>query len=349
MKQLLCLSVFLVAGAVLLPQHAAAAEPAGSSTAASSGAAPSAADRNTARRLATEGQKALKAGDYEKAADHFQRANELVNAPTLLLGVARARVGQGRLLEGYEIYDGIVRAGVAPDASKAFKKAVADAKAESAALEARLAWVTVSVRGAEASQTTVTLNEQPLPIAALGVERPVNPGTIHARAEAPGYRPAEAEVQLKEGERGPILELTLVEIPKAEPEVLAAQSSVMRTDGGASPNKTMQTLGYVGLGVGGAAIVVGAVAGIIAYNRHAELVDCADDTSTCSGGVEGAEELNDDYHKFATIADVAVISGGVLAAAGLVLILAAPDEQPPTEAHITPYVGLGSIGAVGTF
>jgi hypothetical protein len=345
MKQLLRLSVLAVAWALLSPAPAAAAEP----TTAPAGAAPSAADRNTARRLATEAQKALKAGDFEKAADHFQRANELVKAPTLQLGLARARVGQGRLLEGYEIYDGIVRAGVAPDASKAFKKALVDAKAESAALEARLAWVTVSVRGADPAETTVKLNDQLLPTAALGVERPVNPGTIHARAEAPGYRMAEAQVQLSEGERGPTIELTLVEIPKAEAEPLVAQDTVMRTDGGAERDQTLQTLGYVGLGVGGAALAVGAVAGIIAYNRHAELVDCADNPDSCNGGYERAREMTDDYHKFATIANIGVITGGVLAATGLVLILTAPEEQAPTTAHITPYIGPGSIGAVGTF
>jgi hypothetical protein len=340
MKQLLRLSVLAVTWAVIQPAPAVAAEPAPT---------PSAADRNTARRLATDGQKALKAGDFDKAADHFQRANELVNAPTLLLGVARARVGQGRLLEAYEIYDGIVRAGAAPDASKAFKKAVADAKTESAALEARLAWVTVSVRGAEPGDTTVYVNDQPLPTAALGIERPVNPGLIRARAEAPGYRMAEAEVQLKEGERGPMLELTLIELPKADPQPALAAATVMQSDGGGDDGSTLKTLGYVGLGVGGAAIAVGAVAGIIAYNRHAELVDCADDPSNCDGGRERALDLENDYHKFATIADIGVISGGVLAAAGLVFILAAPDEKPPTEASITPYIGPGSIGAVGTF
>jgi hypothetical protein len=339
MKQLLRLSVLVVACACAVPaQRAFAAEPAAS-----------AADRNTARRLATDGQKALKAGDFEKAADHFQRANELVNAPTLQLGLARARVGQGRLLEGYELYDSIVRAGVAPDASRAFKKALADAKVESAALEARLAWVTVNVRGADPSQTTVTLNDALLPTAALGVERPVNPGTIRARAEAPGYRMAEAEVQLSEGERGPTIELTLAEVPKADPTPALPESTVMRTDGGAERDQTMQTLGYVGLGVGGAALAVGAVAGIIAYNRHAKLVDCADNTATCDGGYDGAQDMADDYHRFATIADIGVISGGVLAATGLVLLLAAPEEQAPTQAHITPYVGPGSIGAVGTF
>src|SRR5688572_10234925 len=110
MKQLVSLSLILLlcAGAV---RPARAADPAAPATAPAS-SEPSAADRNTARRLAVDGQKALKAGDFAKAADHFQRANDLVNAPTLLLGLARARVGQGRLLEAYELYDKIVRTGV---------------------------------------------------------------------------------------------------------------------------------------------------------------------------------------------------------------------------------------------
>lgn len=353
MKQLVSLSLilFLCAGAV---RPARAAEPAPAAT-PSAAAGPSAADRNTARRLAVEGQKALKAGDFDKAADHFQRANELVNAPTLLLGLARARVGQGRLLEAYELYDKIVRSSVDTDASKAFKKAVTDAKAESALLESRLAWVTVSVRGAEPSQATVTLNGQPLPTAALGVERPVNPGAIHARAEAEGYRPAEAEVQLKEGERGPTVELMLVELPKTEAAPALAQAPVMSSDGGGSSesNQTLQTLGYVGIGVGGAGIAIGAVAGIIAYNRHAELQQICGNSNSCAAppGTDPARtaKLQNDYHKFATVANIGIIAGGVLAASGLVLVLTAPEERSPTQASITPYVGPGSIGAVGRF
>src|SRR3954468_24779744 len=82
---------------------------------------PSAADRATARRLATEGQIALKKGDYDTAADRFQRAHALLSAPTFLVPRARARAGQGRLVEAYEIYRKIIRDGVEPDAPEPFK------------------------------------------------------------------------------------------------------------------------------------------------------------------------------------------------------------------------------------
>ena len=82
---------------------------------------PSAADRTTARRLGNEGVVALKNGDYDTAADRFERANDLVNAPSFLVLLARARVGQGRLVEAYEIYRTIIREGVQPDKPEAAK------------------------------------------------------------------------------------------------------------------------------------------------------------------------------------------------------------------------------------
>src|SRR5262249_50101448 len=54
---------------------------------------PSASDRATARVLADEAGDALDKKNYEIAADRFGRADALVHAPTLLLGLARAQVG----------------------------------------------------------------------------------------------------------------------------------------------------------------------------------------------------------------------------------------------------------------
>lgn len=343
MKKLVCLGL-VVSSLSSLSAPAFAAEPTHE---------PSVADRNTARRLAVDGQKALQAGDYDKAADNFQRANELVNAPTLLLGLARARVGQGRLLEAYGIYDGIVRTGVEPNASRAFKRAHADAKTEMVELEQRLAWVTVHLRGVDPDRASITLNDQPLPAAALGVERPVNPGTLRARAEAPGYQPAEVELLLNEGERGPTVELNLVELPQAEPEPVVTPEPALSLEMDSGPSRALETAGWIGIGVGGASLIVGAVSGILAYNRHAKLVDyCRDDSTQCPVPDEDlprARELRDDYHRYGTLANVFVGVGAALTAGGLILVLTAPDDASPSEAHVTPYVGPGSIGAVGTF
>jgi hypothetical protein len=57
-----------------------------------------------------------------------------------------------------------------------------------------------------------------------------------------------------------------------------------------------------------------------------------------------------DMRTFATAATISFVAGGALAAAGLLLLITAPDDSNETaQRTFTPYVGLGSIGAVGTF
>src|SRR5262245_55934815 len=70
------------------------------------------ADRVTARILAREAHEALDDKDYAKAADRFARADALVHAPTLMLGLARAQVGLGQWVNALGVYGRIVREGV---------------------------------------------------------------------------------------------------------------------------------------------------------------------------------------------------------------------------------------------
>jgi pentatricopeptide repeat protein len=323
---------------------------------------PSAADRTTARRLAIEGQIALKKGDYDTAADRFERANDLVPAPSILVRLAKARAGQGRLVEAYEIYREIIRDGVEPNQPEAFKRALVEAKQEVKLVEPRLAWVSINVVGASPERVEVTLNGSVIPSAALGAQRPVDPGTLHARAKAEGYRTAEAEVQLSEGQHLPAIELRMTELPKAPSAIVQvgpAEQPVMTSDGGEPGVLTQSTLGYVALGLGGVGLAIGTVTGIIALNRHSQISDIPcqqlDAQGKChipSDSAEAVELTNAraDFDTFATAADVSFITGGVLAATGLILLFTAPDDTADSEeAMIRPFVGIGSVGAVGRF
>jgi hypothetical protein len=327
---------------------------------------PSPADRTTARRLGSEGLSALKNQDFDTAADRFERANDLVSAPSFLVLLGRARVGQGRLVEAYEIYRKIIREGVQPNNPEAFKRALAEAKQEVKELEPRLAWVSVNVVGVKPSQVEVTLNGSVIPNAALGAQRPADPGTLHVEAKAEGYRTAQAEVQLTEGEHLPPIELRMVELPKPEPVAavsIARDEPVMSTDGGDDSSLISQSaLGYVALGLGGAGLAVGTVTGIIALNRRQDLsafpCDPArswENNCVVLDGVDGRLERDAiatrrDMRTFATAATISFAAGGALAAAGLLLLITAPDESNETaQRTLSPYVGFGSIGAVGTF
>jgi hypothetical protein len=324
---------------------------------------PSAADRTTARRLGNEGVVALKSGDFDTAADRFERANDLVAAPSFLVLLARARVGQGRLVEAYEIYRTIIREGVQPDKPEAFKRALAEARTEAKAVEPRLAWVAVNVVGARPEQVEVTLNGSVIPSAALGAQRPADPGVLRVEAKAEGYRSTEAVVELTEGEHLPPIELRMVELPKPAPLVeVAHEQPVMTADGGEPSFISQSSLGYIALGLGGAGIAVGTVTGIIAINKRKDLdsIDCyAEVGNTCyvvddpanPAAVNEAVTAKQDLDTFSTAATISFIAGGALAVTGFILLVTAPDdpEQVAHQRTLLPYVGLGTIGAVGTF
>lgn len=319
----------------------------------------SAADRITARRLGNEGVVALKTGDFDTAADRFERANDLVPAPSFLVLLARARAGQGRLVEAYEIYRRIIREGVEPDNPDAFKRALAEAKQEVKVLEPRLAWVAVNVVGADPEQVEVTLNGSIIPSAALGAQRPADPGRLRVAAKAEGFRTAEAVVELAEGQHLPPLELRMVALPRPKPMVRVEQEQpIMMTDGGGPSFLSQRSLGYIALGLGGAGIAVGAVTGTLAIIRRQELedipcvgvsgTDCFVDDPAIPSRAMAAD---DDLDTFSTAATISFIAGGALAVTGLLLLATSPDD-PEASARaptIRPYIGFGSIGASGRF
>jgi hypothetical protein len=307
------------------------------------------ADRATARELGQDGQAALDAKDYAAAEDHFHRADALFHAPTLLLGYARAEAGLGKLVSASEAYNRILREGVAVGAPDAFVKAVEAAKVETSAVEARIASVTVVVSGPDSP--TVTLDDQPLPIAALGVKRPVDPGPHVVKATASGWNPAEASFTVADGgAANTTLTMTQAAAPPPVPAAAPTAGGLVPGAGGPEPDRgatsghgSWQTpTGWVGIVAGGLGLATGAVAGGIAIGKHSSLA------TECKTDCKQADI--DSYHAIGAISTAGFIAGGVLAAAGLVLVLTAPPNPPSTgSARVTPYLGVGSLGVIGSF
>ena len=88
------------------------------------------ADRATARSLGQEGQQAFENKDYATAEDRFRRADNMVHAPTLVLGLARSLAAEGKYVEAQESYNRIIREGLPAGAPDVFKRALADATKE---------------------------------------------------------------------------------------------------------------------------------------------------------------------------------------------------------------------------
>ncbi|MEO7330652.1 MAG: hypothetical protein ABI193_18905 [Minicystis sp.] len=312
------------------------------------------ADRATARNLASEGQDALEKNDFTTAADRFSRADALIHAPTLLLGLAHAQIGLGKLVTAQETYARIVREGVPPRSPPAFAKAVKDAARELDALGPRIPTVIIQVSGANgASGASVTLDGALVPSAALGVKRPVDPGKHTIRASAPGLSTSEVTLTLREGKSESVtLALTpaSADTPPVAPPPHSAPPLVV--SGGAPPaverkggTSTQKILGVSALGLGGAGLILGGVTGLLALGKHKQL------KKDCPGGVcpASAQPTLDDYHLMGTLSTVGFIVGGVGVAGGAVLFLTAPSTKPAKEATLVPVVGAGYLGVKGTF
>lgn len=316
----------------------------------------SAADKATARQLGLEGEDALQKKDYKTAEEKFKRADSIYHALTLTLGLARAQAANGELVAAQESYNRILSEGAPAGAPQAFVNAVEDARKEVDAIAGRIAEAVITVTGVSAAETlTVTLDDAPFPIAALGIKRAVDPGDHVVKATAKGYKPGETHFTVASAAEA-TASITLEADPNAvvvappgpgntEPPPVAPSS------GKSSINKT---IGYAALGVGAAGVVVGGIFGVLAISAHSSIA------GSCTNGSCPTSE-NDDissYHTKGTISTIGFIVGGVGLAAGAVLILTAPKAHADADARIgkstspafiSPYIGPGSAGVVGRF
>ncbi|HMI87136.1 MAG TPA: PEGA domain-containing protein [Polyangiaceae bacterium] len=309
-------------------------------------AEPSAADRATARTLAQEGQHALETKNYTMAIDKFSRADSLVHAPTLLLGLARAQVGATKLVEAQENYNRIIREGVATGAPKSWSKAVDDANKEVGAISPRIPWVTIIVLGP--SSPEVVIDSTPVPHASLGVKRAINPGTHKVKVSAEGYLPQEKSIALTEGQSLNV-NIELEQAPESAPppeKKAVATTSVDTSASSSGSGEWRRTVAYVAFGVGGASLIVGGVAGGLAIAKNGQLADNCPVHNQCETKYGTNIET---YHRLGTISDVGFIVGGVGIAAGVVLLLTQPKDTTAGATRVTPYIGLGNAGVAGVF
>ncbi|MBW2455010.1 MAG: tetratricopeptide repeat protein [Deltaproteobacteria bacterium] len=307
-------------------------------------------ERAAIRQLGIEGARLYEAGDYAAALEHFQRAHELVGLTTSGLWTARCLAKVGRLVEAAERYLEATRMTLPANARKQHVTAQRDAEQERRELLPRIPRVTLRVVGAREG-VMAQLDGTAVPSALLGVSQPVDPGD-HTFTATAGQARAEQPFSVAEGEKR-VVELKLepgaAAPPRAGSPPAPAPQPPAPADPGDHPAQSASvqgTLGWVAIGLGGAGLVLGAVTGGLAVDRHGTLEEgCAD--GRCP------PDLHDDVDSYDTlrpIATIGLIAGGVLVATGVTLVLTAPGEpasadQVSLRAFVTPEL----CGLAGTF
>lgn len=332
---------------------------------------PSEQDIAQARQLGGQAQAAFDAGNFAESEKLWAAARNLYPvAPTLSLGLARTQAKLGKFVQAQENYNRIIREwGNNPNPPPAFAAAVEAAKAEVGAMSAKVANVVITVEGAK--DPIVTIDGNPVPVVALGLKRPVDPGEHKVHAEAPGYKPADATFSVTEGGNAEA-KLKLEKDPNA---VVAPPPGGGTTPaGGTNPGDpgggsmsadtksgSNKTLAIVALGVGGVGLVAGAVTGLIAMGKASDL------DGKCPGGTCPDASLQSDIDSYKTmglISTIGFVVGVVGVGAGVVLWVTSPKESAaakgsryatvpvntkPEGVKVTPVIGLGSLGLSGTF
>lgn len=297
------------------------------------------AERTAARALGTAGVEAYQAGDYAAATDKLEKAFQILKVPSLGLWSARALEKQGQLVEALNRYleaQGIqVPAGEVAVQQNARK----DAEREGEALKVRVPRLVIELTGAEASEVTLTIDGQAVASSVIGQPRLVNPGSHQVEATL-GARHSNGQASCVEGQQCSVsLDLT----PPAKP-VAQASSTPSASPADADRSRTWQpTVGWVAVGAGVVGVGLGGFFGYKAMSERKSI----DDSGLCVGDrcPPSLQDSADKLSLYRTVSTVGFVAGGVLAAAGVTLLLTAPSQPAQTAL----YVGPGSAGIRGSF
>jgi hypothetical protein len=202
----------------------------------------------------------------------------------------------------------------------------------------------ITVKGSNDAQ--VTVDGVAVPAAAIGVRRAVNPGTRDVAVGAKGFLGQQRKLSLAEGQEGSVV-FELV----PDPEQQAAPVLVVPTAAVVEPEPLRHTSRapiYVALGVAGAGFIVGGVTGVLFLNKRSALQKDCPTPDNC--GEESADAVQA-YDTLGYVSGAGFAVGVAGLATGVTLWLL-DRKSGATPAHglvVRPYLGVGSIGALGSF
>jgi hypothetical protein len=314
---------------------------------------PSAEQKETARALMDVGDKKFDAGDYRAALEAYQGADAIMQLPPTGLAVGKARARLGLLVEAVDVLQRTMRHPKQPNEAEAVAQARDAAARLDADLARRIPTLQIVVKGpAEDTPVDVRVDGAALEARVRALPRRLNPGEHVVVVTAPGYFEATEKVTLVEGERRTV-EIALragappPPIPTPPPDAPRAVPPPPPPE-----EPTVSPVAWVGFGIGGAGLVVGAVTGALSLSKQGSLED------ECPGNVcpESKRGEHDEIVALANVSNVAFGIGAVGVGVGivsLVLSLSDGDEQDaPRSAsgtRVEPLVGVGSVGLRGAF
>jgi len=293
-------------------------------------AAPSAKEKATAKTAWTLGKRLALQGKHEEAAGALREAVKNDPKVQYQLDFARSLVKIKSFVEASELADAVI-ASQEPNAQRA-KQVAAQLKKD---IDARIPTLKIEVSGAEASAASVTVNGE---TAEIGKALRFDPGSYTVRGRTGSQPEVTERLELAESEHRTV---TLSLGKSTEPAPTEPKTS---GGGNMAPAAVLYAVGGVGL-------VIGAVMGVLAFNKTGEVEELCGGT-VCPPELADEVALAQDY---GTASTVAFAIGGLGVAAAIILTFTvgldsgdAPAAEKK-EVSVTPYIGPLGAGVRGTF
>jgi len=287
---------------------------------------------------AAEGLTAFDQGQNEVALDRFSKAYQRLPLPSLAVFVARTQTKLGHFLAACDLYAQAAKLGDGPGYPSVQQRAREEAAAERQALLQRIPKLVIATPGVPRADVLVLVDGQPLAPEAATAGVPLDPGPHKIMAVFAGQQLFQTSA-LAEGQT---TQLTFVF------HAAPTKPDSTRTTEPASTGKAMRTAGWVALGMGGLSWTA---AGVTALWAAAIKIDiegrgCWKSSDPACNPADG-----DRYNSVRRLSTIGFYTGTVGFATGAVLLLAAPKRQSESKqgAHITPWVGIETVGVTGSF
>jgi hypothetical protein len=302
----------------------------------------SAQDIETARNLYQEGVALRDKGDMRGALEKFKAAHALGNTPITGLELCRTYGTLKMPVEGREACLSVGRIPALSGETVRSQEARNEAARYAEELRPQIAHLRLRIRlqgPTTRREPTVIVDGAQIPVAALGEPRALDPGQHQISAKVGNGVATAVTLDTREGETKDV-EL-IVQVP---PD---ADASLPPPGPGPGPEpKKGGSGGVILLGIGGAGLAIGLIAGGIALSKKSDL------DGKCTDKICGRDDHGelDTAKTWAGVSTASFIIGGLFLAGGLAATIASSKSSGQTnKPHVTPVVGLGGVGLDGTF
>ena len=299
-------------------------------TAAPAFAQRSATDIETARQLYNQGIELRDRGDMRGALEKLRAAHALGNTPITGLELCKTHAALAQPVEAREVCLGVGRipplAGETPRSQEARNEAAHVAEE----MRPRISIVRLHIMGVPPGREPIVLVDgAPVPLAALGEARALNPGKHDVSARIGNGPETRSQVDLAPGESKDIT------LPVTAPAQDAPPVQTYPPQGGGErppPRERSNGLQTAGFIIGGIGVGVGAVTGIVALSDKSDL------DKKCTDKICGVSEHDslDSAKRWGNVSTAFFIVGGVGVLIGLYATLNAPKSTASAPAPLLP-------------